>query len=123
MNTLRPYGFETIRPETFSMTELIQIYDNAEFILGPHGSGMADMMYATDATVIEIFPKNEVRPVFYITANEFGHEYEFIEGENPPGVTYEPTRNKDILVDVEELEPVINQAIDSHGGDSSGTDS
>jgi capsular polysaccharide biosynthesis protein len=109
--TLRPFGFEMIRPEEYSMRELINIYDSAEFILGPHGSGMADMIYATDATVVEIFPKNEVRPVFYITANEFGHEYEFIEGDNPPGVSYKPTRHKNILVDTDKVQSTIQQAI------------
>ncbi|MXR20222.1 glycosyltransferase family 61 protein [Halobacterium bonnevillei] len=110
-DTLRPFEFETIRPEEYSMRELINIYDSAEFILGPHGSGMADMIYASDATVVEIFPKNEVRPVFYITANEFGHEYDFIEGENPPGVSYRPTRNKNILVDTDEVRDVVQQSI------------
>jgi hypothetical protein len=113
MNALRPFGFDPIRPEEHSMRELIEIYDSATFILGPHGSGMADMIYATDATVVEIFPKNEVRPVFYITANEFGHEYDFIEGENPPGVSYKPTRNKDILVDTDAVQAIVQQAVEN----------
>jgi capsular polysaccharide biosynthesis protein len=94
------------------MEEVIDIYSDAEFIVGPHGAGMADMMYADNATIVEIFPKNEVRPVFYIIANEFGHEYDLVVGDDPPGTSYEPTRNKDILVDADELRATVQQAID-----------
>lgn len=111
MHTLTEFGFEPFRPEDHSMREVIRVYENAEFIVGPHGAGMADMIYADDATVVELFPKNEVRPVFYITANEFGHEYDFVVGENPPDVGYNPTRNKDILVDTSEVREIIQQGL------------
>lgn len=75
------YGFEKLRNEGKTFAEQLDIYADADAIMGPHGAGFTNMVFApSDAKIIEFFPKNR-RPAFYSSlAKQTGQPYFALEG-------------------------------------------
>ncbi len=63
------YGFEKINNTGKTLREQIEIYSQAEALLGPHGAAFANMAFMENdtTTIFELFPMNR-RPPFYETA-------------------------------------------------------
>lgn len=55
MEELHDRGFEKYVLEELSLEEQVELFTNAECILGPNGAGFVNMMYATDATVVPLY--------------------------------------------------------------------
>lgn len=54
----REYDFEKIRNEDLSFTEQIALYSGAEAVMGVHGAGFTNMIFAQEGTsLIELFPR------------------------------------------------------------------
>ena len=55
INRLKPHGFEVIVPSSLSVADQIEVFSQAEIVVGPHGSGFANMVFASpQAKMIEI---------------------------------------------------------------------
>lgn len=53
--TLRPMGFQRYYLEDLSMLEQVALFQAADFVIGPHGSGLVNLVYCREGTrVIEI---------------------------------------------------------------------
>lgn len=81
MTHLRRVGFEKYILEDLSIEDQIEILAKAEWIVGPHGAGLANMLFAKDAKVIELFGCYHVAPHFYLLSKALDHRYAFICGE------------------------------------------
>ena len=56
---LEKYGFESLSLSNYSFMDQVKIFNNANFIIGLHGSGFANMLFSKPGTkVIEIQSKN-----------------------------------------------------------------
>jgi capsular polysaccharide biosynthesis protein len=62
---LRKHGFETYKLETLSFREQLNIIYNADIIMGPHGAGLSNMIFADNPIIIELFPGSVIRPHIY----------------------------------------------------------
>lgn len=52
---LKPLGFEEVQLETLNVAEQIALFNTAEIVIGQHGAGTTNMMFASpDTTMIEI---------------------------------------------------------------------
>lgn len=51
---LNSFGFEPVQPEKHSLAEQLRMFSAADVIVAPHGSGLANIIAARDATVIEL---------------------------------------------------------------------
>lgn len=71
---LEEYGFERFRPEEYSVAEQVTTFSEADVVLGVHGAGLTNLLFASDATLIELFG-SYVNPVFYALAVQTGNEY------------------------------------------------
>ena len=55
INRLKPHDFEVIVPSSLSVADQIEVFSQAEIVVGPHGSGFANMVFASpQAKMIEI---------------------------------------------------------------------
>ncbi|HHZ93532.1 TPA: glycosyltransferase family 61 protein [Candidatus Poribacteria bacterium] len=55
INRLKPHGFEVVVPSSLSVADQIEVFSQAEIVVGPHGSGFANMVFASSqAKMIEI---------------------------------------------------------------------
>ena len=106
---LSGYGFETVHLEGMSMAEQILLFQSAAFIVGPHGAGLANLLFCEPGTrVVELMPDAEFRPFFWLISAklELVHGLQFCrttEGEGFQGA---------LRVDVAKLSRLV-RAVDA----------
>jgi capsular polysaccharide biosynthesis protein len=87
LSLLRSMGFEEYIAEDHSIVETAADFAQAEWVIGLHGGGLANLAFASPGTkVIEFLPPNHLDPLFWILSNirQCKHAYLFGEGERPP---------------------------------------
>ncbi len=104
MNTLDKYGFEKYTLSDQTIAENISLFSQADVIVGPHGAGLTDIIYSDDATIIELFRSNDVRPTYYVLANQLGHEYRYLSCDY---------KGPDLVVDTDNFEEILLKSINS----------
>lgn len=55
VSRLEPYGFERFVPGEHSFAEQVRRFSNVELILGPHGAGLTNVIFAEKTTLVELF--------------------------------------------------------------------
>jgi capsular polysaccharide biosynthesis protein len=69
-------GFTIYRLEEVSEEAQITLFQEAEFVLAPHGAGLSNLLFCAAGTkVIELSPDVEFRPWFWIIAEKLGLSY------------------------------------------------
>lgn len=103
LQVLRKHGFEKYVLSERSVAENVNLFAQADVIVGPHGAGLTDIIYSDDATVIELFRSNDVRPTYYVLSEQLGHQYRYLlcdyEGPN-------------LVVNTSDLEDMIHQKVE-----------
>lgn len=98
---LERHGFETYKLETLPFGQQLSIFDKANVIMGPHGAGLLNMIFADDPTIIELFPESVIKPHFYFLADMFEFDYMSMitesEGNN---LRLDPDRLDELLDDM-----------------------
>lgn len=73
---LKRNGFEVVMPEEYTVEEQAAIFNNADMIVGPHGSAYANVVFCQKgAKLIDIIPKSNVIPCFYSISKNVGVSY------------------------------------------------
>lgn len=73
---LESYGFESHVFESLSFPEQVRLVSDAEVIVAPHGAGLANVLFAENPQIVELFPETHVRPSYYLLSQILGFEYE-----------------------------------------------
>jgi hypothetical protein len=103
---LEEFDITPIRPEELPLDDQIRLFDQADIIVGPFGANLTNIIFSEDPTVVEIFPSDFIRPVFYITANEQGLDYDYIVGEPESTIN-----GNNIYVNIMELRKKLSNLI------------
>lgn len=75
------YGFTTLENEHLSYQEQLAIYAGAEMVMGPHGAGFTNMLFAPqNATAIEMFPKHRAATFYRELCGQIGQRYVKFDG-------------------------------------------
>lgn len=77
LDVLEPLGFRKIVPGELPYEQQIEAFAGADVLVGPHGAGLTNMLYATDATVVELLVDGAPTPHFFVMATELGLDYNF----------------------------------------------
>lgn len=102
MDVLSKYGFERYLLENRSLAENARLFSQADVVVGPHGAGLTDIVFADDCTLLEFFGSR--RNWAYMKLSEtLGIEYEPMYCEDD---------SSDIVVDTDELEAKIKAIVD-----------
>lgn len=89
---LSALGFESVMLEGMDIEEQIAMFRNAEFVVGAHGAGLANLLFCDPGTrVVELMPSAEFRPFFWVIAGKLGLVYGIrfcrtVEGDGFQGV-------------------------------------
>jgi len=105
MELLDEFGFERYRLSDLSFAEQVTLFRDADSIVGPHGGGFINMIYADDPTIIELFgPKKRYGTPghMYQIAQCLGYEYGCVEGA---------TVGRNLRVDTEKLETLLDRML------------
>lgn len=71
-------GFKILTAENLTFHEQIELFSNAETIIGVHGAGLTNGIWTPRAKLIELMPSNRINRCFEWQSNLLGSEYERI---------------------------------------------
>lgn len=74
VSKLEGYGFEQIVPGRLSFSDQVKLFADAEYIVGPHGAGLTNIIFAKEATLIELFGSYR-NACYFGLARGMGHKY------------------------------------------------
>jgi capsular polysaccharide biosynthesis protein len=78
---LQQQGFEILTLTGMSFAEQVERFAAAEIIIGPHGSGLTNLLFApAGTTVIELMPHDQVNHCFWLMSNVLSLRYSFLSG-------------------------------------------
>ena len=108
LERLAPLGFEKVHLEELSLLEQVRLFHDAEALVGSHGSGFANLIFATPgATVIEFQPL-KLQDVYFRLCRRVGVEYWYIKSSIGPE---NPINNRQqVHVDIHELDRTLKLA-------------
>ena len=95
-------GFETLLPGELGLAEQLRAFAEAEVVLGPHGSGLANLCASASAKVIELQREGEFRPCYFAQSNAQGLEYWYL--------VCRPAGRADLRVEISEIERTLDAA-------------
>jgi len=101
MDALSEFDFERYLLENRSLAENARLFADADIIVGPHGAGLTDIIFAGDGTLIELFGEKVKQP-YRLLADAVDIDYEAM---------YCTPESTDIVVDVEELSERVEEAL------------
>jgi capsular polysaccharide biosynthesis protein len=118
---LKGYNFYVIRPGELDFIEQVDLFQNAEIVIGPHGAGLSNIVFCKPGTkIVEIFSSFYVNPCYWYIAQEVGLEYYYVIGDGDSGKTHGPgihkiemKGDKNINVDLNRLKKTIDLAHNS----------
>lgn len=74
---LRDLGFESVVLSKFSPADQVELFYDAEAVVGVHGSGLTNLLFAEAVGVVELFPSGRVTPHYYFLSKSLGHRYAY----------------------------------------------
>jgi capsular polysaccharide biosynthesis protein len=111
MRELSQLGFERYEPGRLSLEDQITLFANADVIVGPHGLAYTNLIYASDATLIELFPENGATETYFVATEELGIDYEFFICSPADTETNIRPRDHDLIVPVPELVDLVRDRL------------
>lgn len=107
---LSRYDFETVYLEGMSFRDQILLFLNAEFVISPHGAGLANLLFCEPGTkVIELMPSAELRPFFWLISEKL----ELVHGMQFCAPVGEGDFQAEMHVDIDKLEALVRM-LDLH---------
>lgn len=99
LELLSRYGFESYKLEELKVKDQIELFNNAEVVVAPHGAGVVNTIFSRDPIIIELFGRKR-KTTFYRLAKMLDLTYDWLFCE-PKGC--------DIQVNVNQLETKVEQ--------------
>jgi len=75
---LEPLGFRKVLLEEMPWIEQVRLFAGADFIVAPHGAGLANLAFSRARALVEIQNPLEARAYFATIARELGMEYGYV---------------------------------------------
>ena len=105
---------EPVKLEELNLIEQISLFRNAELIIGVHGAGFANLMFASkNARVIEILPALCATKAFWIASEVFGLNYDPFLAKDPEVIVDDYSKwthradlynRRSVFIDIEDFE-------------------
>jgi capsular polysaccharide biosynthesis protein len=99
------HGFETVVPSEIPPLAQALLFSEASHIVAPHGAGLANLLYAPQARVLEIFGRM-TRPHYAYLASALECEYAVLSHADASGGNH-----ADFVVDTTRLEQALGRLL------------
>jgi hypothetical protein len=78
---LKPWGVTVIEPEHYSLREQIELFSDAGLIMGPHGAGFQNALWAPrGCRILEFISPRYFTGGYWTLAESLGHPYGLVTG-------------------------------------------
>lgn len=74
LEALTPFGFVAYTLEKMSVSDQVRLFSQAEIVVAVHGAGLANIVFAQNLRVIELFGSFGI-PTLFVLAKALGFEY------------------------------------------------
>ena len=114
VRALERQGFQVVEGSTLSLKQKIELFADAEVILGVHGAGLANLIFAPRGSiVVEIYDPEHLTPSNYLLSASLEQRYWALVGENESTRQSKPVRKgyDDVSVRVDELMQTLQAAL------------
>jgi capsular polysaccharide biosynthesis protein len=102
---LEAEGFVTVCTGELSFVEQIQLFSNVEVVVGAHGAGSTNMVFAPEnAILIELFGDNYINGCFWALTNIRGQKHAFLTG---------PSKWLDYSISLQRLKALLARVFES----------
>ena len=79
---LASIGFRIVHMEDIDLVSQIKIANEANFIVGAHGAGLANLVFSSsECRILELIPRKYLTPLFCQLASDCGVEYDVLIGD------------------------------------------
>ncbi|MEJ8756746.1 glycosyltransferase family 61 protein [Pontibacter sp. H259] len=99
---LSKYNFDIIRAEELTYQEQVQLFYPSEAVIGPHGAGLTNILFAENCKVLEFHPANLIKTHYFLLCKGLDFAYESIIGSEGDGL-------ENYTVNVHEVEKWLQQ--------------
>jgi capsular polysaccharide biosynthesis protein len=119
---LDEFGFKTIELGSLSFAEQVSLFASAKVIIGPHGAGLANLVFCRKGTtVIELFADDYVFPLYYDLANKVELKYDYLICSSDAKATNVKQGMKlNMYVDLDRLKPKLESLLELYSSRSLG---
>lgn len=98
-------GFEVLQLDSMPLGEQMRAFARAKVVIGPHGSGLTNILFgATDLSLLELHPDDEINHVFWVLASALQQRYAFLSGRRI-------NAERDFTVEIADLERLLGKFI------------
>jgi hypothetical protein len=101
---LKRHGFEKVLLEKMSLAAQRDLFFEAETVIAAHGAGLANLIFAEQANVIEWFASPHFVPSYYFLSKALDHRYRCVFA----GETW---RDDDFEIDIDVLEGILDEML------------
>lgn len=83
LSHLYPLGFQKVYLEKLSFLEQVQLFSEAEYVIGAHGAGFSNIVFCPqDVIIIEIFNQGWLSPTYWGLSQHLKQTHHCILGKN-----------------------------------------
>ncbi len=100
LDRLSQYGFKKYILENLPITEQIELFYDADFVIGTHGAGLSNLVFSRKARVLELFPTGYILPHYYYLSKSTNNNYAYWCGK-------ETSRDANFYVNVPEIIEIV----------------
>ena len=108
-------GFEVHELEDYGYREQIALFADASVVVGPHGAGHTNMLFAQPGMVLVDILGSLVNKCFHNMALTLGNEYWYVFGDDVPSSR---SYTGDIVLPIEKLDATVSLALSGESGSS-----
>lgn len=101
VEAISEYGFHPHTLDELPLADQIRLFADAEVVVGPHGAGFTNTIFADHTTMIELVGEH-YSDVFYVIGGALGHNHVYQHCTDVDG---------DLLVNIEELKNRIESIL------------
>ena len=77
IDRLAIHGFKKYFLEEMSIAEQIELFYDADYVIGVHGAGLVNIIFSSQINVLEIFPTSYVIPHYFYLSKSLNHVYKY----------------------------------------------
>ncbi|MGL5080949.1 MAG: glycosyltransferase family 61 protein [Microcoleaceae cyanobacterium] len=100
---LEKHGFQKYNLETMAIEDQIDLFYDAEFVVGTHGAGLTNLIFSNQINVLELHTMKNILPHYYYLSKSLGHHYNYWSAQ-------ELDRDSNFEVSTAELEEIIKSS-------------
>jgi len=99
------FGFRSYVLEELPLSAQIELFFDADAVIGVHGAGLTNLLFADRIDVVELHPTPTVFPHYYFLCQAMEHRYRFV-------CSNAPMRNSNFTVDTSALAERLSGILD-----------